>query len=124
MEPDQEIRPERVLNYVKAAQKALNEFPDEVKTDFLTELDLFRQYEPTNDTCRMKGKLRDVYEIKESDESGTYRVMFTAIVEEQVWVLHAFQKKSPSGIATPQKDLDLIYKRLQEVKTADAARRK
>ncbi len=57
-----------------------------------------------------------VLEIRENDTSGTYRVVYTVEMKECVFVLHAFQKKSKSGIATPKQDLDLIKSRLKEAK--------
>jgi phage-related protein len=43
----------------------------------------------------------------------TYRAVYVAQFGEAVYVLHAFQKKAASGIATPQRELDLIRQRLQ-----------
>ena len=114
----------REIVYFKAASKALSAFPEDVGVDFATELELFRQHRQTKNTFRMQGELRDVYEIKESDRHGTYRVMFTAIIDEKLYVLHAFQKKSKSGIATPTAELDVIRKRLQEVKKIHATTKK
>lgn len=49
-----------------------------------------------------------------SDHSGdTYRTVYTVKLEKAVYVLHAFQKKSKRGIATPQAEMDLVKKRLQ-----------
>lgn len=57
-----------------------------------------------------------VIEIKENDVSGTYRLIYTVEIEEHVFVLHAFQKKSKSGIATPKQELNMIKNRLKEAK--------
>lgn len=57
-----------------------------------------------------------VVEIRENDGSGTYRLIYTVEIEEYVFVLHAFQKKSKSGIATPKQELDMIKNRLKEAK--------
>jgi len=57
-----------------------------------------------------------VLEVRENDKSGTYRVIYTIEMEDFVFVLHAFQKKSKSGIATPKKELDLLKNRLKEAK--------
>jgi len=46
------------------------------------------------------------------DASGTYRAVYTVQFANAIYVLHAFQKKSRSGVATPQKDLNLIRRRL------------
>jgi phage-related protein len=57
-----------------------------------------------------------IIEIKESDRSGTYRVVYTIEMDEFIFVLHAFQKKSKSGISTPKQDIDTIKRRLKEAK--------
>jgi phage-related protein len=63
----------------------------------------------------MKGKLRDVIEISVDDDSGdrTYRTTCTAKIGDIIYVLHAFQKKAKSGIATPKRELDMIERRLK-----------
>jgi len=55
-------------------------------------------------------------ECVERDKSGTYRVIYTVEIKGVIYVLHAFQKKSKKGIATPLQDINLIKKRLVEVK--------
>ncbi len=54
-----------------------------------------------------------VWQVRAGDPSGTYRTVYVAQLGEAVYVLHAFQKKATSGIATPQCELDLIRQRLQ-----------
>jgi phage-related protein len=54
-----------------------------------------------------------VVEIVEDDAGGTYRAVYTVKFAEAVFVLHCFQKKSKSGIATPKEDLDTIRARLK-----------
>ena len=48
-------------------------------------------------------------------EVDSWRAMYTVRYTEAIYVLHAFQKKSKRGIATPKKDLDLIRQRLAEI---------
>lgn len=54
-----------------------------------------------------------VLEIVEDFQTNTYRAVYTVKLSELVYVLHAFQKKSKKGIATPKTDVDLIKKRLR-----------
>jgi len=61
-----------------------------------------------------------VLEIRADDASGTYRTVYTVKLEDAVYVLHAFQKKSTRGIATSQRDMDLIRQRLKEAETLSA----
>lgn len=54
-----------------------------------------------------------VLEIAEEHQTGTYRAVYAVKFSEVVYVLHAFQKKSRRGIATPKPDVDLIKRRLR-----------
>lgn len=54
-----------------------------------------------------------ILEIVEDYRTDTYRAIYTVKFSELVYVLHAFQKKSKSGIATPKNDIDLIRRRLR-----------
>jgi phage-related protein len=52
-------------------------------------------------------------EIVDSHDGNAYRAVYTVRFAEAVYVLHAFQKKSPSGIRTAKKDVDLVAQRLR-----------
>ena len=54
-----------------------------------------------------------VIEVVEDDADGTYRAVYTVKFKEAVFVLHCFQKKSKSGIATPKKEINIIQARLK-----------
>ena len=54
-----------------------------------------------------------VVELVERHDGDTYRTVYTVKFAEEVYVLHAFQKKSKAGIATPKGDIDLIRRRLK-----------
>jgi phage-related protein len=63
-----------------------------------------------------KGLGPGVHEIVEDDESGTFRTVYTARFRKAAYVLHAFQKKSPSGVRTARTDIKLIEERLKAAK--------
>jgi phage-related protein len=54
-----------------------------------------------------------VLEVIEDDVGGTYRAVYTVKFVEAVFVLHCFQKKSKSGVATPKEDMNIIRARLK-----------
>ena len=54
-----------------------------------------------------------VMEIVTPFDGNTWRTVYTLRLKDVVYVLHAFQKKSKSGIATPKKEIDLIRRRLE-----------
>ncbi|HUK06502.1 MAG TPA: type II toxin-antitoxin system RelE/ParE family toxin [Stellaceae bacterium] len=62
-----------------------------------------------------KGLGPGIYELVEDHRGDTYRAVYTVRIAGKVYVLHAFQKKSKSGIKTPRPDIDLIERRLKAV---------
>ena len=60
-----------------------------------------------------KGEGPGVLELVESFRTDTWRVVYTVRFEEAIYVLHCFQKKSPSGARTAKTDVDLIHERLK-----------
>ena len=62
-----------------------------------------------------KGLGAGVYELTENYRGDTFRAVFAVCIGNAVHVLHAFQKKSKSGISTPRPDVDLIERRLKMV---------
>jgi phage-related protein len=64
-----------------------------------------------------------VMEIVERYRTDAYRAVYTAHFEDAIYVLHVFQKKSKSGIATPKHDIELIRRRLAEADRHDRERR-
>ena len=57
-----------------------------------------------------------VFEIALKHRGDAYRVVYAVQIGTDLWVIHAFQKKSKSGIKTPKPDLDLIEQRLKRLK--------
>jgi phage-related protein len=64
----------------------------------------------------MHGLGSGVFEIALSFRGDAFRVVYAVQLAEEIWVVHAFQKKSTQGIKTPQRDIDLIKDRLKRLK--------
>ena len=56
-----------------------------------------------------------VIEVRETYDGNAYRAVYTVRYADAVYVLHAFQKKSKKGIATPKAEIDVIQKRLKDL---------
>jgi phage-related protein len=65
-----------------------------------------------------------VVEIVDDHEGDTYRAVYTVKFETVIYVLHAFQKKSKKGTATPQRDIDLVVRRLKAAEADHKERKK
>jgi len=61
----------------------------------------------------LRGFAETVWQVRADDPAATYRAVYVAQFQKAVFVLHTFQKKANSGIATPQREIDLIRQRLQ-----------
>ncbi len=64
-----------------------------------------------------------VLEISDDSRTDTYRAVYTVKFRNLIYVLHAFQKKSKRGLATPKADLELIKSRLKLAEEDYKARR-
>ena len=61
-----------------------------------------------------------VLEVIEDHDGNTYRAVYTVRFKSAVFVLHCFQKKSRKGIATPQREVELIKRRLKRAQEIDS----
>ena len=68
-------------------------------------------------TKPMHGLGGGVIEIAANDESGTYRAVYTVSIGDSIYVIHAFQKKSKAGIATPKLEIELVRQRLKQLRS-------
>ena len=54
-----------------------------------------------------------MFELNEDHRGGTFRLAYTVHFDDAVYVLHCFQKKSPSGLRTARTDVEIIHRRLR-----------
>ena len=57
-----------------------------------------------------------MFEVALRFRGNAYRLVYDVQIDTDIWVIHAFQKKSKTGIATPQREIDLIRERLRRLK--------
>jgi len=104
-----------------SSKKDLKEFPTPVQKSMGVAL-YFVQLGGTPESAKpWKGNGPGMYELVENHRGDTFRAVYTVRIGGSVYVLHAFQKKSKSGIATPRPDVELIEKRLKVVLGRDKA---
>lgn len=109
---------EKPLIWIGSSKKDLTVLPILVRKFFGHALD-FAQRGDQHDAAKvLKGfGGAGVLELVEDDVGGTYRAVYTVKFDEAVFVLHCFQKKSKSGIATPKADIEIIRARLKVAET-------
>lgn len=101
------------VQWLADARTRVRAFPPGVQDGVGYSLFLAQTGKTSQNIKPLHGLGSGVMEISEWDVSGTYRVVFTVSIGECIYVIHAFQKKSSDGIATPKRELDLVRRRLQ-----------
>ena len=105
---------EKPLEWISSSHKDLMALPADVRRFFGYALSLAQAGDRHDAAKVLKGfGGAGVLELIEDDAGGTYRAVYTVKLEEAVFVLHCFQKKSKSGIATPKEDMAIIRARLK-----------
>ena len=106
-------RSERPLHWVGSAKRDLLDFPEEVVDEFGYGLGVVQMGGHPPAAKLWKGEGPGIFELVEDFRGDTYRVAYTVRFAKAVYVLHCFQKKSPSGIRTAKTDIELIHERLK-----------
>ena len=95
--------------------RQLKAFPSAVQDEMGYALYLAQRGEKHVSSRALKGLGSGVLEVVADHRGDTFRAVYTVRVADRVFVLHAFQKKSKSGAATPKPDIELIKQRLKQV---------
>lgn len=105
------------VEWVGSSLEDLKEFPEDVRQVIGYALNLAQSGEKHPSAKPLKGfKGAGVLEVVEDFDGDTYRAVYTVKLAGVVYVLHAFQKKSKQGIATPKQDIALIEARFKRAK--------
>ena len=106
----------RPISWVKAAQKDFDRFPQGARVDLARALTVVAEGGHPDIAKPLKGLGSGILELAHRFNSDAYRVVYAVQIGDAVWVLHAFQKKSRTGIKTPKAEIDLIEERLKRLK--------
>ena len=103
---------EKPVVWVGSSLEDLKEFPADVQDEMGYAL-YIAQIGDKHPKAKPLTGFSGVMEIRSNYKSDTYRAVYTTKIGDAIYVLYAFQKKSKRGIQTPQKEIDLIKRRLQ-----------
>ena len=109
-------RKTRPVSWVRAALKDFEKFPEEAKIICLTALTIAAEGGKSDLAKPLHGLGPGILEIALPFQGDAFRVMYAVRLGEDIWVVHAFKKKSTQGIKTPQRDIDLLKERLKRLK--------
>jgi phage-related protein len=102
----------RPVRFLGDSLKCLRDFPEDARHDAGFQLDKAQRGEQPDDFKALPAVGKGVKEIRVSDDSGAYRVIYVARHADAVYVLHAFQKKTQ---ATAKRDIDTAKRRFAQL---------
>ena len=103
--------PKKRVEWIGSSKKDLQSFPDEVQHDIGYAL-TYAQFGGKHPSAKpWKGLGSGVMEIVSDYDTNTYRAIYTVNLGDVIYVLHAFQKKSKSGVSTPKEEIEVIRAR-------------
>ena len=103
---------EKPLHWVGSSKRDFLEFPETVKAEMGNALGIAQFGGTHPDAKAWKGEGSGVFEIVGRHDGNAYRAIYAVRFRTAVYVLHAFQKKSPKGIKTSRGDIELVHQRL------------
>ncbi len=112
------MRNTRPISWIKAAKRDFEEFPEDVQGDMLSALTIAAAGSKSDKAKPFKDVDGGVFEIALRHRGDAFRVIYAIKIGADIWVIHAFQKKSKAGIKTPKMEVDLIRDRLKRLKEA------
>jgi phage-related protein len=116
--PDEDEMP---LKWLGSSLRDIQDFPPEVQDDLGSALSAAQFGGKAASAKPWKGVGPGVFELVEDFRTDTYRAVYTVRFKRVVYVLHAFQKKSPKGIKTDQRDIEMVERRLRLAQEDDEA---
>ena len=109
-------RETRPVSWIRAALKEFEAFPEGARSICLAALTIAAEGGKADIAKPMHGLGSGVFEIALPFRGDAFRVVYALQLADEIWVVHAFQKKSTQGIKTPKREIDLIKDRLQRLK--------
>jgi phage-related protein len=109
-------RKTRPISWIRAALKEFETFPEGARSICLTALTVAAEGGKAEIAKPMHGMGSGVFEIALPFKGDAFCVVYAVQLADEIWVVHAFQKKSTQGIKTPKREIDLIKDRLKRLK--------
>ena len=112
------VRDTRKISWIAAARKDFTDFPPKAQHRAAEALTLVADGATPNIAKPLTNLGSGVWELAIKDRGDAYRVVYALHIGDEVWVVHAFQKKSKTGIATPRTEINLVRERIKRLKEA------
>jgi phage-related protein len=106
----------RGISWIKAARKTFEKFSADAQLDIQRALTVAAEGRKADIAKPLRGLGPGIYEIALRFRTEAFRTVYAVNIGEDVWGVHAFQKKSRTGLKTPQHEIDVIRERIKRLK--------
>ena len=106
----------RPISWLKGARKDFDDFPQGAQVKMARALTILAEGQMPEIAKPLAGFGSGVMELALKHRGDAFRVVYALRIDADIWVVHAFQKKSTSGIKTPMPDIDRIHQRLKQLR--------
>jgi phage-related protein len=110
------LRNSRPISWIKGARKDFEDFPHGAQLDMARALTILAEGRRPDIAKPLTGFGSGVMELALKHRGDAFRVVYALQIGDDIWVIHAFQKKSKTGIKTPKQEIDLIHERLKRLR--------
>lgn len=106
----------RPISWLKGARKDFEDFPQGAQIEMARALTILAEGQMPEIAKPLTGFRPGVMELALRHRGDAFRVVYALRIGDDIWVIHAFQKKSKSGIKTPKQEIGVIEERLKRLK--------
>lgn len=106
----------RAVSWIRAARRDFEKFPEKARWQILAALEIAAAGRKADIAKPLQGLGAGVFEVALKYRSDAWRTVYALKLDQDIWVVHAFQKKSTSGIKTPQREIETIRQRLKALR--------
>lgn len=110
------IIPRQALSWLKGARKDFEDFPRAAQVELSRALTIMAEGRTPGIAKPLTGFGSGVMELALNHRGDAFRVVYALQIDTDIWVIHAFQKKSKPGIRTPKQEIDLVHERLKRLR--------
>ena len=110
------MRDTRPINWLKGARRGFEDFPEGAQLEMARVLTILAEGRMPDIAKPLTGFGSGVMELALRYRGDAFRLVYALQIGDDIWVVHAFQKKSKTGIKTPKREMDLINERLKRLR--------
>ena len=110
------LRNSRPISWIRGARKDFEDFPQGAQIEMARALTVLAEGRLPDIAKHLTGLGTGVMELALKHRGDAYRIVYALQIDDDIWVVHAFQKKSKSGIKTPKQDINLVQERLRRLR--------